>query len=175
VLNLDELNEAIQNPVSNLKPLKGLEIISEAFVYIVNDLFGRNSLLSMLYQVGAGPGEIISERLKEKYQKEEFDLLEALKILIVELKDYYSIKYKTFEEDDEKIRFTIENHCFLRDIMKRREKLEPGKAFCRINKGYFEVALKKLIGDKIKRIEINFIENDEINDVCVEELCFYKK
>ena len=172
--NLDEWNETIKNPVSHLKELKGLEIISESFVYKIYDIFGRNSLLSMLYQVGAGPGEIISERLKEKYQKEEFDIIEALNVLISELKEFYCIKYKTIEEDDEKIRFTIENHCFLRGIIKRREKLKPGKAFCRINKGYFEVALKKLIGDKIRRIEINFLHNDDINDVCLEELCFYK-
>jgi len=173
-LNLDELNEAIQNPVSNLKPLNGLEIIAEAFVYKTYDLLGRNGLLSMLYRVGAGPGEIIAERIKEKYQKQEFDIIEALKILTSELKHYYSIQYRTFEEDDEKIRFTSENHCFLRETIKRREKLKPGKAFCRINKGYFEVALKSLIGDKIKRIEINFLENDEENDVCIEEMCFYK-
>ena len=173
-MNLDELNVAIENPICNLTHLKGLEIIAESFVYKIYDIFGRNSLLSMLYQVGAGPGETISERIKEKFQKEEFEIDEALKLLLTELKDFYKIKFRTFEEDNQKIRLTIENHCFLRETIKRREKLKPGKALCRINKGYFEVALKRLVGDKIKRIEINFLENNDEHDVCIEELCFYK-
>ncbi|MFX1275783.1 MAG: hypothetical protein ACFFBP_20470 [Promethearchaeota archaeon] len=173
-MNIDELNETIKNPLSNINPLKGLEIISESFVYKIYDIFGRNSLLSMLYQVGTGPGEEISKRIKEVYQKEEFEIFEALTILINELREFHSIKFKSIEEDDEKIKIKIQNHCFLRDTFKRREKLKPGKAFCRINKGYFEIALKNLIGNKVKKIDINFIENDEENDVCIEELCFYK-
>ena len=160
--------------MSDFEALKGFAIIAESLVYKVYDLFGRNSLLSMLYQVGAGPGEAISNRLMEQYNKEEFEILEAFTILLNELKMYYSIKIRSIEEDDEKLIIIVENNCFLRDSIKIREKLKFGKAFCRINKGYFEVALKKLIGDKIKRIDINFIENDDEKDVCIEELCFYK-
>ena len=171
---MDELNKRLKNPVESINGLKGYEIISESIVYKVYDIFGRNSLLSMLYQVGAGPGEAIANRLKEKYEKEEFEVLEALELLLTELKEFYSIQIKTIEEDDEKVRLVIENHCFLRDSIKHRPKLDYGKAFCRVNKSYFETALRKMLGSEISRIDINYHENDEEKDACIEELVFYK-
>ena len=171
---IDELNKRIKNPVEAINSIKGYEIISESIVYKVYDIFGRNSLLSMLYQVGAGPGEIIAIRLKEKYEKEEFEVLEALELLLSELKEFYSIHVRSIEEDDEKVRLVIENHCFLRDSIKRRPKLDFGKAFCRVNKGYFETAFRKMLGIKISKIDINYIENNEEKDACIEELVFYK-
>ncbi len=171
---MDELNKRLKNPVEAINGLKGYEIISESIVYKVYDIFGRNSLLSMLYQVGAGPGEAIANRLKEKYQKDEFEVLEALELLLTELKEFYSIQVRTIEEDDEKVRLVIENRCFLRDSIKRRPKLDFGKAFCRVNKGYFETALRKMLGSDISKIDINYIENDEEKDACIEELVFYK-
>ena len=171
---MDELNKRLKNPVDSINGLKGYEIISESIVYKVYDIFGRNSLLSMLYQVGAGPGEAIANRLKEKYEKEEFELLEAFELLLTELEEFYSIQIKTIEEDDEKVRLVIENHCFLRDSIKRRPKLDFGKAFCRVNKGYFETALRKMLGSEISKIDINYLENDEEKDACIEELVFYK-
>jgi len=171
---MDELNKRLKNPVEAINGLKGYEIISESIVYKVYDIFGRNSLLSMLYQVGAGPGEAIANRLKEKYQKDEFEVLEALELLLTELKEFYSIQVRTIEEDDEKVRLVIENRCFLRDSIKRRPKLDFGKAFCRVNKGYFETALRKMLGSAISKIDINYIENDEEKDACIEELVFYK-
>ncbi|MFX1237690.1 MAG: hypothetical protein ACFFAS_15085 [Promethearchaeota archaeon] len=170
----DEINERIKNPPSNLNTLKGFEIIAESIVEKVRDLFGRNSLLTMLYQVGAGPGKVISDYLKIKHGKDDFDLLEALEVMALELREYYSVYIKDISEDDEKIRILLENHCFLRKSFKEREKLQFGKAFCRINKGYYEVALKNLIGSKIRKVEINFIENDEEKDSCLEEILFYK-
>ena len=171
---IDELNKRLKNPVESINGLKGYEIISESIVYKVYDLFGRNSLLSMLYQVGAGPGEVIANRLKEKYEKEDFEVLEALELLLSELKEFYSIQVRTIEEDNEKVRLVIENHCFLRDSIKRRPKLGFGKAFCRVNKGYFETALRKMLGSNISKIDINYLENDEEKDACIEELVFYK-
>jgi hypothetical protein len=170
----DDLNRRIKNPIEAINSIKGFGIISESIVDKVYDIFGRNSLLSMLYQVGAGPGETIANRLKEKYVKEEFEVLEALILLITELKEFYSIQIRTIEEDDKKFRFVIENHCFLRSSIKRRSKLDFGKAFCRVNKGYFETAFRLMLGRKIKKIEINYVENDEEKDACIEELVFYK-
>ncbi|MFX0029875.1 MAG: hypothetical protein ACFE8B_11735 [Candidatus Hermodarchaeota archaeon] len=168
-----EINERIYNPVENIKSVKGFEIITESLVYKVYDVFGRNSLLSILYQTGVHPGTIIAERVKREYQKEEFEIIEALVILMDELKDFYSIQVRDIEQYDDRIRIIIENHCFLREPIKHREKLKFGRAFCRINKGYFETAFKILIGSKIKKIEINFLENDSEKDACVEELNFY--
>ena len=169
-----EINERIRNPIENINSVKGFEIITESLVYKVYDVFGRNSLLSILYQIGVHPGTIIAERIKKEYQKEEFEIMEALVILMDELKEFYSIQVRTIEEDDEKVRLVIENHCFLRDSIKRRPKLDFGKAFCRVNKGYFETALRKMLGSKISKIDINYLENDEEKEACIEELVFYK-
>ncbi|MHA1235549.1 MAG: hypothetical protein ACTSO6_08460 [Promethearchaeota archaeon] len=170
---LNDLNGSIQNDLSNINSLKGFEVISESIVYKILDIFGRNSLLSMLYQTGAGPGEKIAEIIKQKYKKNDFGIFEALKILMVELKDFYSMQIREVQEFSDHFKIIIENHCFLRDPYSHREKLKPGKAFCRINKGYFETAFRKLLGDKIKKVEINFLHNDLENDVCIEEIVFY--
>lgn len=173
-LDIDELNKELRNSKENVNSLKGFEIISEAMVYKIYDIFGRNSLLSMLYQTGAGPGEAIAKRLKEKYEREEFEISEAFEVLFKELTDFYSIQVKDVEEDDEKVRYIISNYCFLREPISHREKLKPGKALCRINKAYFEVAFKKMLGNKVKNVEINFLRNDEENNVCIEEVLFIK-
>ena len=172
-MNIEEINKQISNPSLEFKSLEGFEVICESLVYEIYDLYGRNTLLSMLYQIGKGPGEIIAKRIKEKYNKEKFEISEAIEVLSKELKDFYSIQIRDIEEHDDMLRLIIENRCFLREPMKDREKLKFGKAFCRINKGYFEEAFRQLIGDKIKNIEVNFLNNDEVNDSCVEEVNFY--
>ena len=172
-VNKKELNERIDNPVENINSVKGFEIITESLVYKVYDVFGRNSLLSILYQTGVFPGTIIAERIKKEYQKEDFEIMEALVVLMGELKDYYSIQVRDIEQYEDRYRIIIENHCFLREPIKHREKLKFGKALCRINKAYFETAFKILLGNKVKSIEINYLENDTEKDVCVEELNFY--
>ena len=170
-----ELNERLHNPIENINSVKGFEIITESLVYKVYGVFGRNSLLSILYQTGVFPGTIIAERIKKEHNKEEFEIMEALVILIDELKEFYSIQVRDIEQYEDRYRIIIENYCFLREPIKHREKLQFGKAFCRINKAYFETAFKILIGSKVKKIEINFLEDDPEKDVCVEELNFYFK
>ena len=170
---LNDLNGSIQNDISNINSLKGFEVISESIVYKILDIFGRNSLLSMLYQTGAGPGEAIARKIKQKYEKNEFEIFEALKILMIELRDFYSMQIREVQEYSDHFKIIIENHCFLRNPYSHRERLKPGKAFCRINKGYFETAFRKLVGDKIKKVEINFLHDDIEKDVCVEEIIFY--
>jgi len=170
---LNDINKNIQNDSSNLKSLKGFEIICESMVYKILDIFGKNSLLSMLYQTGSGPGEIIAKRIKEKHNTEEFGIFEALEILMTELREFYSMQIKEVQLNSDQTRVVIENFCFLRESSKHREKLQPGKAFCRVNKGYFETAFRNLLGNKVKKIEINFLHDDAEKNVCVEELIFY--
>ncbi|MFO8018876.1 MAG: hypothetical protein R6U96_09585 [Promethearchaeia archaeon] len=174
-MDKEELNRRIENDPKNINSMKGFEIIAESMVEKIYDIFGRNSLLSMLYQTGSGPGQIIANRIKKESGKDEFEIEEAIQILLQELTAFYSVQIRKIEEDSVKTRIIIGNKCFLRDPFKDRKKLQYGKAFCRINKGYFEVAFRELIGDEIKKIEINYLENDAENDVCVEELLFYKK
>jgi hypothetical protein len=170
---LKTINIDILNPHEQVDPVSGFEIITESLVYKIEEIFGKNGLLSMLYQVGMGPGQKIAERIKEKLNQEEIGILLALKLLSNELKKFYSIQLKTVETDVDEVRLVIENHCFLRTPIKNRSKLDYGKAFCRVNKGYFETAFKHLVGDKIKKVEMKFLRNDEEKDVCVEEIVFY--
>jgi len=92
---------------------------------------------------------------------------------MIELRDFYSMQIREVQEYSDHFKIIVENHCFLRNPYSHREKLKPGKAFCRINKGYFETAFRKLVGDKIKKVEINFLHDDIERDVCVEEIIFY--
>ena len=172
-LDKDALNEKIKNVNEKLSSLSGFEIIAENLVYKIYDLFGRNALLSMLYQIGKSTGERISARIKKKYNKKVFKIEEAIEILLDELKEYYSVQIKDIEFSENKIRIIIKNRCFLREPIKHREKLKFGRAFCRINKGYFETAFQDLTN--IKKVDINFLENDDENDLCLEELVFYLK
>ena len=172
---LNELNNSIRNDIANIDSLKGFEIISEYIVHKILDIFGRNSLLSMLYQTGSGPGEAIANKIIHKYRKTEFEFFEALKILMNELKSFFSIQIREVQEYPNHLKVIIENHCFLREPYSHRDNLGPGKAFCRINKGYFETAFRKLLGDKLKKIEVNFLSNDTERDVCIEEIIFYPK
>ena len=116
--NIDDLNKKIKNPSENLNSLKGFEIIAESLVFGIYDIFGRNTLLSMLYQTGKGPAEIIVKRIKEKHRKDVFKIEEAVSILLEELKEYYSVKIRTVENLGDKVRILIENHCFLRNTFK---------------------------------------------------------
>ncbi|MHA1150517.1 MAG: hypothetical protein ACTSR8_20045 [Promethearchaeota archaeon] len=174
-MNKEEINEKILNTSTKLDTVAGFGNIAESLVDHIYELFGRNTLLNILYQCGVGSAERISKRLKTKYQQEKFTIDEAIKILFNELRDYYSIQIRDIEQNGNKIRFVIENRCFLRDSIKTREKLKFGKAFCRINKGYFETAFKNMLGDTLEKIDISYLHNDDEKDVCVEELVFYLK
>ena len=170
---IDELNKKLKSSRDVVDCQKGFEIIAESLVYKIYNLYGKNLVLSMLYQVGAGSGEVVAQRIKEKYGQEDFEILESLELLMLELKEFYAIQIQSIETGDQKIRILIENFCFLREPSQRREKLRPGSSLCRVNKGYFEVAFKKLLGDKIKKVEINFLEDDPEKDLCIEELVFH--
>ncbi len=171
---IEKTNEKIKNSREELNALSGYEIITESLILKVYDVFGRNALLSILYQVGTAPGLSIAKRLKEKYNKEVFGILESIELLLGELKEFYSVQITNVEEDEKKIRFVIFNKCFLRDSYKHRKRLKPGKAFCRVNKGYFEKALKEMLGETVKKIEINFLDDNVEKDVCEEEIIFFK-
>jgi hypothetical protein len=174
-INIEKMNEKLKNNIDNLNSLKGYAIIAESLIYKVYDVFGRNTLLSILYQVGTAPGEQIAKRLRETYQMDEMSIEECMVILMNELKEFYVIQIRSVEKDDEKIRYIFENRCFLHESFKYRKKLKYGKAFCRVNKGYFEKAYSDLLKNKVKKVDINFLYHDEEKDVCVEEIVFYYK
>ncbi|MHA1727146.1 MAG: hypothetical protein ACTSWY_00250 [Promethearchaeota archaeon] len=171
-----ELNDAIYNPKKTLDSLTGFEIVMESMVYEIYDLFGRNALLSMLYTIGTGTGiELADEILKERNGKKIDDPLEAMKILLNKSRDYYRVKIQEIKlephnEKFDKLYIIIQNKCFFRDSLKKKEKLKIGGPLCRINKAHFETAAKKLTG---LRTEIDFLKDDKANDLCIETLTVY--
>lgn len=172
----NELNQEIDNPNACLNTLEGFEIIIESFIDKIYDLFGRNALLSMTYQIGSVPGNVIAKRILEKRNNKKIeDPFEAMKVLLNENREFYSvkvndIKVEDFDNTTKKLIFEIENRCFFRESLKKREKLKIGGPLCRVNKAYYEVAFKKLTGYKC---EIEFTRNDPDKDVCLEKVIFY--
>ncbi|MHA1819363.1 MAG: hypothetical protein ACTSU2_14070 [Promethearchaeota archaeon] len=173
---IEKINKEIENPRTEFDTLEGYEVVLEALIYKIYDLFGRNALLSMTYQIGAGPGEEIAKRiLKERGVDKILDPFDAMEILLNENKRFYSVqvrdvKVEPYKDEYYKIYIEISNRCFYRESLKKRPRLRIGGPLCRINKGYYEVAFKKLTGLKN---EINFIRNDEENNQCIESVTFY--
>lgn len=171
--NIEEINKEIFNPKEKFDTLKGFENVLENMVYQVYDIFGRNALLSMLYTIGKGPGdELAEEILKEQGKSIINDPYEAFTLILKKTEDYYSVKVKDIKienhnQEFDKIVITIQNRCFYRESIQKSDRIKIGKALCRINKGFFESACKKLTGFKC---DIDFIENDEENDACIESL-----
>ncbi len=172
-MSKDELNLKIENPFSNINSLKGFEIVIENFVESISKLFGKNALLTISYQIGRNTGNILSERLKKKYGKNQFGVLEALEVLMKELNLFFSVQVKEMEHGDGYLKLIVENHCFLREPIKHRPKLKFGHTICRLNKGYFETAFKELLGDRLKSVEISYLDNDSTKNVCIEQLMFH--
>ena len=171
----EEINKEIKNPRDAFEALAGFEVVLESFVYKIYDLFGRNALLSMTYQIGSGPGSAIANRiLKEKGIDKMEDPLEALKILLNENRTLYSVQIKSMKLESiddqlDNLVITINNRCFYRESLKKRPRLKIGGPLCRINKAYYETAFKVLTGLKC---EIDFIKNDEEKDFCIETITF---
>lgn len=171
--NIEEINKEIFNPKEKFDTLKGFENVLENMVYQVYDIFGRNALLSMLYTIGKGPGdELAEEILKEQGKSIINDPYEAFTLILKKTEDYYSVKVKDIKienhnQEFDKIVITIQNRCFYRESIQKSERIKIGKALCRINKGFFESACKKLTGFKC---DIDFIENDKEHDACIESL-----
>ncbi|MFX0100279.1 MAG: hypothetical protein ACFFCS_11910 [Candidatus Hodarchaeota archaeon] len=172
--DIEEINNLIKNEVENVDYLKGMEIVLESFSAKIMDVFGKNTLLSMLYQIGAKTGEIIAKRIKREHKKEIFEPLEAIGIFFKEVKGFFCVEVKNIEEDENYIRIYLKNHCFFRDAMNNRAGLVPGKMLCRINKGYFEFALLNLVKPVYNKVDMSLVENDEANDCCIECLSFKK-
>ena len=127
---IKELNELINNPRDSYEVITGYETVLEAMVYQIYDLFGRNALLSMLYTIGAGPAkEIAEEILKEKGVDKIEDPFEIMKLLLEKNKDFYSvqiqdIKLEPFDDKTDKLIMEIQNECFYRKGLKRKNNLK---------------------------------------------------
>jgi hypothetical protein len=176
---IEKMNNEIQNPNASFETLTGYEVVLESLVYKIYDVFGRNALLSMMYQIGSGPGQEIAERiLKERNNKIFEDPFEAVATLLNQERKYYEIVVKDIKEEPaefngkkyKKLTITINNRCFFRESLKKRKRLKIGGPLCRINKAYYETAFKLLTGLKC---EIGFLQNDEKLGMCLETVSFW--
>jgi predicted hydrocarbon binding protein len=173
-MDIAALNAQLQNSNTNVDSIRGIEVVLEAFVKKIIELFGKNALLSAGYQIGAAPGQKIAQRILAARGNAIFtDPIEALVALFSETKTFYNIeliKVDNVQKTGPEVLVTMKNYCFLRSIIKSRRGLEMGGPLCRINKGYLETALKLLTG---KRIELNRVGDDAATDQCIETLRFF--
>jgi predicted hydrocarbon binding protein len=173
-MDIAALNAQIQNSHANVEAMRGIEVVLEAFVKKITELFGRNALLSAGYQIGAAPGQKIAQRILATRGNAPFtNPAEALVALLKETKKFFNVvivKVDDQAQNGAEVLMTINNHCFLRNLIKNRPGIEMGGPLCRINKGYFETALKMLTG---KKIELARIGHDVISDMCQESLRFF--
>ncbi|MBD3353264.1 MAG: hypothetical protein GF364_17420 [Candidatus Lokiarchaeota archaeon] len=176
---IKQMNEELKNDRKEFETLQGYETILEALVYKIYDLFGKNALLSMTYQIGVGPGEELAANLLEMREGKKFkDPLKALTFVLKRHKEYYNVKILEINEEEveiknqkyNKIIVKQQNKCFFRNSLKKKSRLRIGGPLCRINKGYYEKVFSEITGYKC---EIGFIRDDKDNDVCIESIVFY--
>lgn len=171
--SIAEINARLADQYEHrLDVLGGLEILLEAFTRKVTDLFGRNSLLAMTYQIGADPATKIAQRMLAARHGAQFaDPVEALVAFFEEVADYFHVKVTEVTEDANSgvIRVRFQNECFFRPTIAHREGLDFGGPLCRVNKGYVETALRLLTGwnPELRRTGECFEADREC---CVEEL-----
>lgn len=176
-VNMDivTLNSSLQNTNTSVDSIRGIEVVLEAFVKKVIELFGKNALLSAGYQIGAAPGQKIAQRILAARGNVPFtDPLEALLALFSETKKFFNIQVvqvDSLQSNGGALVVAMKNHCFLRDIIKHRPDLEMGGPLCRINKGYLETALKLLLGGK--KVELARTGDEPASDMCQETLRFF--
>ncbi|OLS14321.1 MAG: hypothetical protein RBG13Loki_2052 [Promethearchaeota archaeon CR_4] len=174
-MDIATLNAQLQNTNVNVDSNRGIEIVLDAFVKKITELFGKNALLSASYQIGAAPGQKIAERILNARGNVKFtDPLEALVALFTETKKYFNIVIVEAENIQQNLSETnvkMKSHCFLRNIVKDRPIEEMGEPLCRINKGYLETALKLLTG---KRVELTRVGDDTCADMCLETIHFHQ-
>ncbi len=174
-MDIATLNAFLQNTNATVDSIRGIEVVLDAFVKKVIELFGRNALLSAGYQIGAAPGQKIAQRILAARGNAPFtEPLEALMALFAETKTFYNVQVvqaDNLPQNGGALIVTIKNHCFLRDVIKHRPGLEMGGPLCRINKGYLETALKLLMGGK--KVELMRTGDDAATDMCIETLRFF--
>lgn len=170
-----QVNAFLENELTQVNYQQGLEILLESLSSKIVDIFGRNALLSMLYQIGATTGSVVAKRIIEEQGKETFTPVEAFSLLFKTVRSYFKVMVKEIKQDEHGMSITFTNHCFLRNIIKDREKLRAGGRLCRITKGYIESAMDTLLKGGDQKVEVGFVENDEDGDCCLEKLTITRK
>ncbi len=174
-MDIATLNASLKNSNETVDSIRGIEVVLDAFVKKIIELFGKNALLSAEYQIGAAPGQKIAQRILTARGNAPFtDPFEALIALFAETKKFFSVQVvqvDTVQQNGGVLTVTMKNHCFLRDVIKHRPGLEMGGPLCRINKGYLETALKLLLGGK--KVELTRTGDDPASDMCQETLRFF--
>jgi predicted hydrocarbon binding protein len=170
--NLDALNARLTVSEANkIDELSGLEILLESIAVKVTDIMGKNTLLSMAYQIGKEPAEHIADRILTSRSGQIFtDPIEAFVVLLENIKNYFHIHIKSITTmEGGKISIQFINHCYFHQAVSKRPKLTVGGPLCRITKGYFEGALAKL--NKWKA-DLRLVEEVFDKTQCIEEIIF---
>ncbi|MCP4762923.1 MAG: hypothetical protein GY870_14185 [archaeon] len=156
----------------------GLRIFLGSLVSEIEKLYGRPTLNAIIYRIGQKPGEIVSKKILEKYNRTEENPFEVptaafsfLENSITQLFDEEHIEYK---KDESKNRYIIKikNVCPLRQVIMSREDLEFGGTLCQFAIGYFETALKILTG---MNVDYEFYDKETTDDYCMINIIFHEK
>ena len=167
---IQAINSELANERKNFCPKEGYERIIHSLVTQIKDLFGKNTVLSMTYQMGRDAGLKIAQTVLEKREMKKFeDPVIALQFLMNLLRDQYAVQIegiKTNLEENE-ITITLKNTCFFRELTENYDDIRAGGPICRVSKGYFETALTAIVKPKIK-VFIGFTKEIPEEHCCFE-------
>jgi predicted hydrocarbon binding protein len=157
------------------KELIALRIFLANYHNEVEKTFGTNTVKAILFRMGQKPGDIIADEILSKYDKSPenpFDLPSAAFSLF---QNTITKLYNTeiIEQTDKKDRviIKIKNVCVFRNVIKSREELEYGGTLCEFTAGYFENALKTLLG---MDVEYQIDKKETTEEYCVIKIIFFK-
>jgi hypothetical protein len=153
------------------------EEIMEGLVTHVKEVFGRGTVLSIVYQIGSNAGRksaeaLLATRNGVKYE----DPVDAL-VDTMQLEHHkYRLQIAGIEVNQEAktVLVRLKNQCFLREFLDRSTKIRIGSTLCRVNKGYFEGLFKEIVAD-LRGVDISFQENCVADQTCLESILFTLK
>ena len=165
---INKYNALLQGSTDEFDVIGGYEVLLGGLEKNLSDLYGLNTAKNFIYQLGTGPGKQVATILLQEHNNEIYtDPLEATGELLIRLKSYHSAQIQKAYVEGGKTHIVLYNTCFLNGMFKRRPDMVRGDILCRLNKGYFEFALKNLTK---KNVILNFIES--ANERCTLELIF---
>jgi hypothetical protein len=143
-------NEILKNQDPKFDVVGGYEVILSGVVQDLPETYGENTAKNFSYQLGATPGKMIAQRILEERDGEIFDdPVEATIDLISRLKAYYNSQVDSISHNsDGSVSIILNQRCYFKELFEKRSDIEKGEILCRINRGYFEQALKILTGKK---------------------------
>jgi predicted hydrocarbon binding protein len=147
---IDKYNKLLDNPSPDFDIVGGYEVLMAGISKNLPETFGDATAKNFTYQIGVLPGRKIGERIVQENSNEKFEnVVEAAVNLMSRLKGYYQFQIENVDEENNQTILIARIKCYMEELYKHRTDLIKGGPLCRINKGYFESALKIMTGKKV--------------------------